>query len=119
MLRNVKTRALTVDDVPPGTCVKAVVAGKDVAIFNVDGQIYATQNDCTHWGGPLCDGSLAGEVVTCPWHGSQFNVRTGEVVQDPAEKPLATYLVEVRDGVLILEQGPRVPSEAEELGEVT
>lgn len=119
MLRNRNTRALRAEDIRPGTCMKAVVNGYDVAIFNVAGEFYATQPDCTHWDGPLCEGSLAGEVVTCPWHGSQFNVRTGEVVQDPAEKPLAIYTVQVRDGVLMVSPGPSIPSEAEDVGEVT
>ena len=97
-----RRRALRAEEVPPGTCVKGMLGGKEVAIFNVDGQYYATQSDCAHMGGPLCEGSLAGEVVTCPWHGSQFNVRTGEIVMDPAEEPIETYAVQVKDGVLAL-----------------
>ncbi|MFL5732259.1 MAG: Rieske (2Fe-2S) protein [Chloroflexia bacterium] len=89
-------------DVPEGYCRKGYVAGKEVAIYNVGGQFYATQPNCTHEGGPLCEGSLAGEIVTCPWHGSQFNVRTGEVVMDPAEEPIATYPIHVEDGVLVV-----------------
>jgi 3-phenylpropionate/trans-cinnamate dioxygenase ferredoxin component len=96
-----KISGLRAADVPAGTCRKAYVNGKEIAVFNVGGQFYATQSNCTHAGGPLCDGSLAGEIVTCPWHGSQFNVRTGEVVQDPAEEPIATYPIEVEDGVLV------------------
>ena len=98
----IRKPALRVQDIPPGTCKTVVLAGKVVAVFNVDGQFYATQADCTHWGGPLCEGSLSAEVVTCPWHGSQFNVRTGEVVMDPAEEPLTTYPVEVRDGLVVV-----------------
>src|SRR5947209_12573986 len=94
--------ALKAADIPAGTCRKAYARGQEIAVFNVDGHFYATQTNCTHAGGPLCEGSLAGEIVTCPWHGSQFNVRTGEVVQDPAEDPIATYPVEVKDGVLIV-----------------
>jgi nitrite reductase/ring-hydroxylating ferredoxin subunit len=93
---------LQASEVPPGTCKTASVGGKEVAIFNVDGQFYATQTNCTHRGGPICEGSLAGDIVTCPWHGSQFNVRTGEVVQDPADEPLATYPVQVKDGTLFI-----------------
>ena len=98
-----ETRPLKSSDVAPGTCHKAYVEGKEIAIFNVDGHFYATQSDCTHRGGPLCEGELAGEIVTCPWHGSQFNVRTGEVVMDPATEPIATYTITERDGQLIVE----------------
>lgn len=102
MAVRVNTRPLQVSDIPPGTCKTATVNGIEVAVFNVDGQFYATQTDCTHRGGPLCDGSLAGEIVTCPWHGSRFDVRTGEVVQDPAEEPLTTYPVQVKDGSILI-----------------
>jgi nitrite reductase/ring-hydroxylating ferredoxin subunit len=94
---------LKISDIPPGTCRIAYANGKEIAIFNVDGKLYATQSDCTHRGGPLCEGELAGEIVTCPWHGSQFNVRTGEVVMDPAEEPIATYPITVRDDQVIIE----------------
>lgn len=102
MVTTDKASPLKAESVPPGTCMLGYVEGREVAIFNVDGQFYATQSNCTHAGGPLCDGSLAGEVVTCPWHGSQFNVCTGEVVMDPAREPLATYPVQVQDGVLVV-----------------
>jgi nitrite reductase/ring-hydroxylating ferredoxin subunit len=51
-------------------------------------------------GGPLCDGSVWGEVVQCPWHGSEFNVRTGEVVSGPAEVEVQRYAVDVVEGVI-------------------
>jgi 3-phenylpropionate/trans-cinnamate dioxygenase ferredoxin subunit len=103
MVSKDKISALRAADVPPGTCTRAYVSGKEIAVFNVGGQFYATQAHCTHAGGPLYEGSLAGEIVTCPWHGSQFDVRTGEVVQDPADEPLATYPLQVKDGVLVVE----------------
>src|SRR5438874_1082497 len=102
MIRIDKTQPLKTSDVAPGTCKTAFVEGKEIAVFNVGGQFYATQTQCTHRGGPICEGSLAGEIVTCPWHGSQFNVRTGEVVQDPAEEPLTTYSVREKDGSLFI-----------------
>lgn len=89
-------------DIEPGSCVKVKVDGREIAIFNVDGQFYATQYNCTHMGGPLCDGSLSGSVVTCPWHGSQFDVTTGDVVGDPATESLTTYPLHVKDGVLYI-----------------
>ena len=104
MVSRDRISALKAADVPPGTCRRAYVSGKEIAVFNVGGEFYATQAQCTHAGGPLPDGSLAGEIVTCPWHGSQFDVRTGEVVHDPATQPLTTYPVEVKDGVLVVGQ---------------
>jgi nitrite reductase/ring-hydroxylating ferredoxin subunit len=66
-----------------------------VAVYNVDGAFYATQNDCTHAEGPLSEGELEGCIVTCPWHGSQFNVMDGSVQEGPADEPLRTYRVEI------------------------
>ena len=51
--------------------------GEEAAVYNIDGAFYATGNACTHTGGPLSEGDLAGQVVTCPLHGSQFDVTTG------------------------------------------
>jgi 3-phenylpropionate/trans-cinnamate dioxygenase ferredoxin subunit len=64
-----------------------------VAVFNIDGKFYATQADCTHEGGGLNEGVLEGEIVTCPVHGSCFNVRTGQVVRGPARFPIKTFSV--------------------------
>ena len=79
-------------DVPPASGV--LVAGV-VAVFNVAGTFYATQNECTHARGPLCEGKLDGSTVTCPWHGSRFDVSTGAVVLGPAKNPLQTYRITV------------------------
>jgi nitrite reductase/ring-hydroxylating ferredoxin subunit len=63
---------------PPGTARECVAADRIVALFNVDDQFYALDGICPHQGGPLGKGRLQGEIVTCPWHGWQFNVRTGQ-----------------------------------------
>lgn len=65
----------------------------NVAVFNVAGSFCATQAKCPHKQGPLNEGNLAGSTVTCPWHGSQFNVCTGAVLRGPAGDPLKTYRV--------------------------
>ena len=80
--------------VPPGVCAVAEAAGRHLALFNVEGSIYCLDNTCLHRGGPLGEGTLEGDVVTCPWHGWQYNVRTGENLFDPAVK-VATYPVRV------------------------
>lgn len=75
--------------------------GEEVCVVNVDGKYYAISNICTHEGGPLADGKLGGYEVECPWHGSKFDVRTGEVTNPPASEPEPTYEVKV-DGNNIL-----------------
>src|SRR5258706_12485035 len=82
-----------ISEVPPGS---ALLVG-DVAVFNVAGSFCATQDKCTHKQGPLSKGKLDGSTVTCPLHGSQFNVCTGEVLHGPATDPLKTYQV-ILDG---------------------
>jgi nitrite reductase/ring-hydroxylating ferredoxin subunit len=67
----------------------------EVAVFNVDGDLCATEAKCTHRQGPLGKGTLEGSTVTCPWHGSQFNVCTGAVLRGPATQPLRTYSVTI------------------------
>ena len=84
-----------VGDVPPGTG-KVVHAGdKVLALFNLNGTFYALDNRCTHVGGPLGEGKVEGTQVTCPWHGSVFDIITGAVVKPPARRPEATFRVQV------------------------
>lgn len=91
-----EVKVAQVSEVAPGTGTVVDVGGTAVAVFNVGGTFYATANACTHMGGPLGEGSLDGTTVTCPWHGSQFNVTSGELVRGPARRPVATYKVRVQ-----------------------
>ncbi|HMN26910.1 MAG TPA: non-heme iron oxygenase ferredoxin subunit, partial [Caldilineaceae bacterium] len=84
---------LPANAVAPGQVRRVQVDGEEVAVYNVDGALYATQEKCTHVGGPLSEGELQGNVITCPWHGSCFDVTNGQVMCGPASKPLATYRV--------------------------
>jgi glycine betaine catabolism B len=77
-----------VSEVPQGTTKIVNLAGQEIAIANVEGKFYAFPNKCTHMGGPVGEGKLTGFVIQCPWHGSQFDVRTGAVVRPPAQRPL-------------------------------
>ena len=81
-------------DLKPGSAMSVVVNGVDIALYNVGGKIYATSNTCVHQGGPLGDGVLDGEVISCPWHMWEYNVCTGEKVGNSAIK-LPTYPVEI------------------------
>ena len=73
-----------------------------VALFNVDGQFYALDGICPHQGGPLGKGTLNGCVITCPWHGFQFDVRTGQNVSNPGIVHGA-FAVKVEDGAVLVE----------------
>jgi len=79
-------RVAGTNDVTPGHGIVAEVNGKTLAVFNVDGTYHVTDNDCVHRGGPLGEGDLEGHVVSCPWHGWQFDVTTGECVKKPSAK---------------------------------
>jgi nitrite reductase/ring-hydroxylating ferredoxin subunit len=90
-----KDNEFRISAVPPGS---ALLVG-DVAVFNVDGSFCATQDKCPHRQGPLSQGKLEGSTVTCPLHGSQFNVCTGALLRGPAKDPLKTYRVIVEGDI--------------------
>ena len=71
-------RAIAASDCPPGQCVECVAGERVVALFNVDGAFHALDGICPHQGGPLGKGMLSGCIVTCPWHGWQFDVTSGQ-----------------------------------------
>jgi nitrite reductase (NADH) small subunit len=77
-------RAAKVSEIPVGSIKEVLLAGKPVALANVGGTFYAINNTCLHRGGPLGQGQLDGPVVTCPWHGWQFDVTTGKAVMNPS-----------------------------------
>lgn len=82
-------------DVGSGQSTWVDIKGREIALFNVDGTYYAIDNECSHMGGPLGEGRLEGTIVTCPWHGSRFDVRTGQAVGPPARDPVRVYAVQV------------------------
>jgi nitrite reductase (NADH) small subunit len=87
-------KVATLSELTAGSCKPVDVGGKTIALFNVDGNIYALDNTCLHRGGPLGEGTLSGDVVTCPWHMWEYNVRTGEKVNNPGVI-VAAYPVQV------------------------
>lgn len=99
-------RVASVKDLKDGITLCVNAGGKPLALFQVNGTYYATDNACPHAGGPLCDGAVKDGVVTCPWHGSQFKIETGEVVHGPATVNVQTYPVEIHgeDVVIVLDQ---------------
>lgn len=100
MAEFVRVAALT--EIQSGHGIVAEVGGKSVAVFNVEGTIHAVDNTCCHRGGPLGEGEVEGNIVTCPWHGWRFNVTTGACINNPSAK-VEAYQVKVEgDDVKVL-----------------
>ena len=89
------------NDLKPGEGKVVNVNETEVALYNVDGEFFAINNTCLHRGGPLGEGFLEGDVVTCPWHGWRYNVKTGANAMLPTTK-VANYQVKVEgDDVMV------------------
>ena len=84
-----------VKDLEPNHMISAEASGKEIVVVNLGGTYYAMGNRCTHMGCMLSDGSLKGGNVTCPCHGSIFDVRTGSVIKGPAKKPEPAYRTKI------------------------
>jgi nitrite reductase/ring-hydroxylating ferredoxin subunit len=95
-------RAAKLSEIPVGAIREVQVGAETIAIANVGGSIYAIKNVCLHRGGPIGQGQLEGNVVTCPWHGWQFDVTTGKAVQNPAAG-LSCFATEVRGDEIYVE----------------
>jgi len=96
------TKLASVEDIPEG---KGIIVntehGKEVALFKVGGEIFALENLCPHMGGPLGEGELEGSCLTCPWHGWQFDVRSGVCDNMPGDDVLKIEVF-VKDGNVYL-----------------
>jgi glycine betaine catabolism B len=90
-------------DIQPTNMKTVEVAGEKICLASVEkGKYYAIRNTCTHMGGPLADGTLEGYEVECPWHGSKFDIRTGNVTRPPAKIPEPTYEVKVDSNDILI-----------------
>ena len=89
-------KVASTDDLAPGEARYVEVAGKQIALFNLEGRFYAIDDTCTHRGGALSEGEVAGEEVTCPLHGAVYNIKTGAVLGPPAPQGVPSYRVRVQ-----------------------
>ena len=88
-------RIAATDELPPGKMKCALVDGRRYLLANVDGEFMVADDMCTHEDASLCTGSLKGQYVKFPLHGSRFDLRTGEALDDPAEDALKVYPVKI------------------------
>lgn len=91
-------------DIKPGELRCVRFGNRRVALANVDGEIFAIDDTCTHEEASLSEGELFGDVVECPLHGAAFNVRTGAVESFPATRAVRTYAVRIVDGAVQLSE---------------
>ncbi len=115
----------TVDEVPPGGRKIVEIAGRSIGLFNVGGEFFALRNSCPHQGGPLCTGrasgfvigetpgeyqfSRQGEILRCPWHGWEFDIRTGQSWFNPAKVRVRRYDVSVESATVAPNEDPPAP----------
>lgn len=92
--------AAIIGELEPGQAKLIEIGDKEIALFNCNGEYYAIDNECTHVGGPLCEGEVNGDTVTCPWHGAEFDLKSGEALAPPAEENVNIYKVFI-DGDLV------------------
>ena len=92
-----------VEDVAAGEARRIEAAGLTLAVYNLQGEFYVTDDHCTHGPGSLSEGFIDGDLVECNFHQGVFNIRTGEVVQPPCMVPVKTYTTFVQDGRVYIE----------------
>jgi nitrite reductase/ring-hydroxylating ferredoxin subunit len=90
-------------EVAPGSAIRVDAAGLALAVFNLDGEFYVTDDQCTHGPGLLSEGFIEGDVVECNFHNGQFNIKTGEIVAPPCMVPIKTYKTFVENGRVWIE----------------
>jgi biphenyl 2,3-dioxygenase ferredoxin component len=98
-----RIKLCSADEVAPGSAIKVENGDLVVAVFNVEGEFYVTDDACTHGPGSLSEGYIEDDVVECNFHNGQFNIRTGEVVSPPCMIPVKTYPTVVEDGTVYIE----------------
>ena len=118
--RMAKVIVATVDEIPPGGRKVVEVRGRTIGVFNLEGEFFALRDRCPHQGGPLCQGhqsglmesdrpgsyrySRPGEILRCPWHGWEFDIRTGRSRIDPERLKAPAFAVAVAAGADLAEQ---------------
>ena len=95
-------KAIARADVPDEDVVAVEAGGREIALYGVDGEVYATANLCTHGNARLCDGFLEGHEIECPLHQGRFDVRSGKAMCAPLTEDLRSYPVKIEDGRVYL-----------------
>ena len=98
-------KALTRDDLPPGSARDIEAGGRKIALFNFEGTIYAIDDECTHDRASLSEGTVSDGCVTCPWHGAQFDLESGAALTPPAVEGVRSYPVVITGNDVFIDLG--------------
>lgn len=90
-------------DVPPGEGRLVIAEDELIALFNIDGAIYAIDDACPHQGAPLSEGLVKGCITVCPWHGAEFDVTNGKLLCGPGVHDVKFYAVTIQDDNVLIE----------------
>jgi nitrite reductase/ring-hydroxylating ferredoxin subunit len=91
------------DEVAAGSAIRVENGDLILAVYNLDGEFYVTDDTCTHGPGSLSEGYIEDDIVECNFHGGQFNIKTGEVAAPPCMVPIKTYPTTVENGKVVIE----------------
>ena len=97
-----KIELCSISEVAPGGALRVERGDLTLAVFNLEGEFYVTDDTCTHGPGSLSEGYIEDDVVECNFHNGQFNIKTGEVVAPPCMVPVKTYRTVVEDGKVFI-----------------
>ena len=97
-----KIELCSISEVAPGGALRVERGDLTLAVFNLEGEFYVTDDNCTHGPGSLSEGYIEGDVVECNFHNGQFNIKTGEVVAPPCMVPIKTYRTVVENGKVFI-----------------
>lgn len=106
-------RVCAKSEVAPGSVKAFAVGAKTLAVYNIDGTFYVTDDECTHAAASLADGMLEGDIIECCMHFGSFHVPTGKVVAPPCEVPLRTYQVVPRGDDIFVDLSRNAAGEPE------
>ncbi len=94
---------LALDEVPEDDVTGVQASGRDLAVYGVEGEVYVTDNICTHGNARLCDGFLEDHEIECPLHQGRFDVRSGKALCAPLTQDIRAYPVKIEDGKVWIE----------------
>jgi len=105
------TPVASLDELADAGAKVVYAGGEQIALFNSGGEVYAVANRCSHANGSLAEGAVEATTVTCPYHGSQFDLRTGQPLCGPASRPIARFEVRIEAGQVYLAPATEVPEQ--------